>query len=70
MINSFLKWAATLITILGAIATSLKNTPLNVYLLNTGALLFLMWSFRIKEWSLVVVNGVLVAIYAIGIFYK
>ena len=68
MLNSFLKWTATALTVFGAIATSLKIMPLNVILLNTGALLYLIWAYRIKEWSLVAVNGALVAIYAIGIF--
>ena len=39
----FIKWIATLVTLGGALATTLALDPLNIYLLNFGAVLFLVW---------------------------
>jgi hypothetical protein len=43
---------------------------MNIYFLNLGALLYLIWSVRLREANLIVVNGVLLALYIVGIFYK
>lgn len=67
--NDILKWAGCLAVVAGALATSLRIDPLNIYLLNLGALLYLVWAVRIRELNLVLVNGVLLAIYAVGLFY-
>jgi hypothetical protein len=45
-----------LITLGGALATALMIDPLNIWLLNTGALLFLIWGFLIKEKAMIAVN--------------
>lgn len=66
--NNILKWFATTITLFGAFLTSLQIAPFNIYLLNIGALLFLVWAIRINERSLIAVNLGLLAIYAIGLF--
>jgi hypothetical protein len=34
-----------------------------------GAVLYLIWAVRIREWNLIVVNLVLLLIYIIGLFY-
>jgi hypothetical protein len=68
--NTLLKWAGCATVLGGALATSLRIDPLNIYLLNLGALFYLVWSMRIREWNLVVVNGALLAIYIVGLFYK
>lgn len=65
-LNWWLKWAACWVTLVGAIATSLGADPYNVYLLNIGAALYLWWSIRIKEKSLIVINFGLLAIYMVG----
>lgn len=65
--NNILKWVACFVTLAGAICTSLRIDPANIYLLNTGAILYLIWSVRIREWSLVVINTGLVVIYLIGV---
>jgi hypothetical protein len=70
MIDNFLKWLGCLTVCCGALATSLRVDPLNIYLLNLGALIYLIWSIRIKEANLIVVNGILLALYIIGLFYK
>jgi hypothetical protein len=64
-----LKWGGCLAVVLGALCTSLRIDPLNIYLLNLGALLYLIWAVRIRELNLVLVNGVLLAIYLVGLFY-
>ena len=61
-----LKWIATAVTLLGAILVSFDLQPWSVYLLNTGAFLFLVWAVMIKEPALVAVNFGLLAIYTIG----
>ena len=69
MLNTILKWAGCAAVCAGALCTSLRIDPANIYLLNLGAVLYLVWSVRIGERSLVVVNAVLLAIYAVGLVY-
>ena len=64
----WLKWTACAITLAGALCTSLRIDPLNIYLLNGGALLYLIWSLRIREWNLVAINAGLLLIYVVGLF--
>jgi hypothetical protein len=68
MLNNMLKWGGCLTVVLGALCTSLRIDPLNIYLLNAGALLYLVWAVRIGERNLIIVNAVLLAIYIVGIF--
>ena len=65
-----LKWVATWITLAGALCTSLRIDPLNVYLLNIGSLLFLWWAFRIRERAMITVNAGLLSIYMVGLFFS
>lgn len=69
MFNSILKWTACAVTLAGALCTSLRIDPTNIYLLNLGALLYLWWSLRIREWSLVTINAGLLTIYVVGLFF-
>jgi hypothetical protein len=66
----FLKWIATLFTLAGALATALALDPLNIWLLNTGSILFLMWGILIKEKAMVAVNAGLLGIYAFGLMLR
>lgn len=68
MVNSILKWSGMTVVILGALFTSLRIDPLNIYFLNLGSLLYLLWGYRIREWNLVIVNAVLLVIYMMGIY--
>ncbi len=68
MMNAYLKWVATVITLVGAVCTSFRLDPLNIYLLNAGAFLFLIWSIRIKDTALIVVNSGLLIAYILGLF--
>lgn len=65
-----IKWIATFFTIAGALATALMFDPLNVYLLNLGAVLFLIWGCMIKEKAMIVVNASLLLIYVIGLVIR
>ena len=60
---------ACAVTLSGALCTALRIDPMNIYLLNAGAVLYLMWSIRIREWNLIVVNVALLLIYITGLFY-
>jgi hypothetical protein len=64
--NVILEWTATVVTVLGALATALAYDPLNIYLLNVGAILWLIWAVRVKKLSLVIVNAGLLAVYVYG----
>jgi hypothetical protein len=65
--NTFIKWIALCFTLSGALCTSFKIMPLNVYLLNVGALLYMIWGIRIKEVNIAIVNGGLLLIYLTGV---
>jgi hypothetical protein len=70
MINTVLKWTATVVTILGALAVTWSLDPLNIYLLNLASVLWIVWGLRIREWSIVVVNASLMAIYIYGLIIR
>lgn len=65
-----LKWAGTWVTLAGALGTSLRIDPLNVYLLNLGSLLFVCWAVRIRDRAMITVNVGLLSIYALGLFFS
>jgi hypothetical protein len=56
------------VTLAGALCTSLRIDPLNIYLLNAGAVLYLTWGYRIREWNLVAINSGLLIIYLYGLY--
>jgi len=65
--TEYLKWLGTSFTILGALLTSLGNwDPYNVTAFNLGAAFWLWAAIRMRELSLIVVNAVLLTIYAVG----
>jgi len=66
----FLAWTATGLTLLGALMTSLRIDPLNVYLLNVGSATFLWWAVRIRDRAMITVNAGLLLVYAIGLFFS
>jgi hypothetical protein len=65
-----LKWAGTIITLAGALCTSLRIDPLNVYLLNIGSFVFVLWACRIRDRAMITVNAGLLAIYVVGLFFS
>ena len=66
--NFYLKWSACIVTLIGAVLTSLRIDPMNIYLLNLGAMLYFVWGYRIREWNLIVINAGFILIYAVGIY--
>lgn len=66
MIENIAKNLGLVATLTGAAATSLGMDPLNIWLLNAGAVLYLFWSLRVRDWNLVAVNAGLLTIYAVG----
>ena len=70
MLDNVLKWTGMALVIAGALCTSLRIDPLNIYLLNAGAAVYMVWAMRIKEMNLVIVNAVLLAIYAVGLLFS
>jgi len=67
-IDFYLKWSACAVTLLGALCTSLRIDPLNIYLLNAGAVLYLTWGYRIREYNLIAINLGLLLIYLYGLY--
>ena len=64
--NNIIKWTATVVTIMGALAVANKIDPLNIYLFNVGSILWLWWAIRIKETSIIVVNLAMLLVYGYG----
>ena len=60
------KQLALISTLAGAAATALAWDPLNIVLLNIGSILYLYWSYSVRDWNLVSVNAGLLTIYVIG----
>lgn len=70
LLSDKIKWIATAVTLCGAMATALQYDPLNIYLLNGGAVLFLWWAFLIKDKAMITVNSGLLLTYVLGIFVR
>ena len=65
-----IKWIATVVTLLGAFCTAAAIDPLNIWLLNLGSILFIIWSFRIKDLAMITVNVGLFSIYTGGTIWR
>jgi hypothetical protein len=65
--SPILQWTATAVTLLGAMLTAAALDPWNVYCLNAGSGLWLIWAWRVRSRSLIVVNAGLVLIYMAGL---
>ncbi len=65
-----IKWVATGVTLGGALATTLMLDPMNIWLLNLGALLFFVWGYMIRDKAIMTVNFGLIIIYVFGIFFR
>lgn len=69
-INFTIKWVACIITLIGASFSAFNFYPYNIIVLNVGTVLYLIWSFRIREYSLVVFNIGILIIYTLGILFS
>lgn len=65
-----LKWTGTVLTLLGAILTSIDIQPYNVWLLNIGSAVFVWWACRIRDRAMITVNLGLLLIYSIGVIIR
>lgn len=70
MLNAVLKWAACAVTLTAAVLTSIEALQYNRELFAVGAVLYLIWSVRIREANLIVINGALLVIYVAGLILK
>lgn len=70
MLDNILKWTACAVTLTAALLTSFELLTYNRELFAVGSALYLLWSVRIREANLIVINGALLAIYAAGIALK
>lgn len=68
--KTILEWSATAFTVAGALTTALSIDPLNIYLLNVGSVLWLIWAVMVKRTSLIVVNAALLAVYVYGMVLR
>lgn len=67
MLNNILKWTALVFTLLGAGFTAFEIHWANRELLAMGSFLYVLWSVRIRELSLVIVNVGLLSLYGLGL---
>ena len=70
MLDNILKWTACAVTLTAALLTSFEVLTYNRELFAVGAALYLLWSVRIREANLIVINGALLAIYGAGLIVK
>ncbi len=68
--NSTIKWTATVITVLGALAVANSWDPLNIYLFNAGSILWVWWAIRVREPSIIVVNVAMLLVYLYGFIIR
>lgn len=66
--TTLIKWCALFLTLSGALCTSLRLDPYNIYLLNFGSLGYLTWSIIVRDINLIIVNSGLLLIYVIGLW--
>lgn len=65
--DTWLKWLATASLIVGATLTSLDIRPWNIWAFNVGNFAWIIVGVMWREWSLIVLNAGLTAIYAVGL---
>ena len=68
--KSFQKWAGCALVVAGAFLTAINIYPLNLIVLNSGTFIYMIWSWRVKEMSVFVVNLSLTLIYTVGIVFN
>jgi len=66
-ITWLLKWTGTILTLFGAVLTSIDIQPYNIWLLNVGSAVFVAWAVRIRDGAMITVNLGLLTIYSIGV---
>ena len=69
-ITWLLKWTGTVLTLIGAVLTSIDIQPYTVWLLNIGSAVFVAWAVRIKDGAMITVNLGLLTIYSVGVIIR
>lgn len=69
-ITWLLKWIGTVLTLIGAVLTSIDVQPYNVWLLNIGSAVFVAWAVRIRDGAMITVNLGLLLIYTVGVIIR
>ena len=69
-ITWLLKWTGTVLTLIGAVLTSIDIQPYNVWLLNIGSAVFVAWAVRIRDGAMITVNLGLLLIYTVGVIIR
>lgn len=69
-LDFYLKWTATAFICLGALLISLDIYPLGPIVSLCGTALWLVVSIMWREKSLILVNGVVLIIYSVGLITK
>jgi hypothetical protein len=67
MINTIIKWTALVVTIVGAVCNAFLIAPANTILGVIGAVLYMTWAIRTKDWNIALVNIGLLMIYGVGL---
>jgi hypothetical protein len=62
-----MKWISTAIMLIAAVAIVNDWKPYTIWLLNAGSVSWLITSILWREWSLIVVNAALLAVYGYGL---
>lgn len=65
-----LEWFSVFVTIIGSVLTILKIDPINIYLMNFGSFLWIIWGIVVRRFSIVIVNLVMLIIYMLGILER
>ena len=68
-VDTYLKWFATLLLIIGCGFTAFNIYPLGPIITGLGGVFWLIVSIMWKEWSLIVTNATLLSVNAIGLVY-
>jgi hypothetical protein len=65
-----MKWVSTAIMLTAAVAIVNDWKPYIIWLLNAGSASWLITSILWREWSLIVVNAALLAVYGYGLIIQ
>ena len=68
--NFAIKWLACACICVGALSTSLRWDPLNIYCFNAGNFLYAWWGWRIREYNMVFMNIFITLIYLVGLLFR
>jgi hypothetical protein len=68
-VDTYLKWFATLLLIIGCGFNAVNIYPLGPIITGLGGVFWLIVSIMWKEWSLIVTNATLLSVNAIGLIY-